>query len=577
MSKTKSVFDTFREKWYKVRHIADIRDMLGQSFRIFKKRNAFVLKNKDGSLQNVSYEMFYGDYASLTAALMARGVTKSTRVAIIGVNSYEWSLSYVAALTVGVVVPIDKELSESDIAQFIADAECGFVLADSGIIARIKPHIKDEIVTVFTKKDESGGLCVDDLVKEGAALRKGDFGFLQDIKIDPEETDILLFTSGTTGSSKGVCLSQRNICENMMSVSKMVKVKSKEHVLSLLPLHHTYECTLGFLLILYSGACISYAEGLRHIAKNFNDYHISVVIAVPLLLEHMLKRISSSVVKELPEKYRPKDEGMDFGKLFASLPFYVKLVVRKKVRNSLGGRLHLMIVGAAAANPATVETLDMLGFRTLQGYGLTECSPLIVGNNDFFVKYDSVGLAIPGVDIAISGPDKNGVGEIIARGKNIMKGYYKDQAATDEAIRDGWFYTGDLGYIDRDGFVYITGRKKNVIITNNGKNIYPEEIEYYLNAEKLISEAMIVGEKSYDDILVKAKVFPNIDAIKAQLSVAVPTKEEIYEAVSKVIAGINAKLPSYKRIKKFVIRDDDFERTTTNKVKRYGKNMDEDE
>ncbi len=576
----KNVLASFRDKGYRVRHVTDIRDMMKQSAKIYKKRTAFMLKNKDGGFYKISYEKFFDDYTALTTALSVRGFGKQTRIAVIGVNSYEWSLSYVAAVTAGVVVPIDKELPEGDILNFIEAAECKAVFADTAALKRIEPALKNKDILIIPTRESIGGeISIYSMVREGEQLQKQGVKAFEEIKIDPYEMSILLFTSGTTGNSKGVCLSQRNICANMMSTSKMVKVKSSEHVLSLLPLHHTYECTLGFLLIIYNGGCISYAEGLRHIAKNFNDYHISVVIAVPLLLEHMLKRISHSVLKELPAKYKPEkgDEDEDFSRVYRSLPFYIKLVVRRKVKNSLGGRLHLMIVGAAAANPKTVETLDLLGFRTLQGYGLTECSPLIVGNNDFYVKYDSAGLPIPGVDIAIFEPDSTGVGEIIARGDNIMLGYYNDQAATDDVIKNGWFHTGDLGYQDEDGYIYITGRKKNVIVTNNGKNIYPEEIEYYLNNEKLISEALIVGEKSYDDVLVKAKVFPNIDAIKAQLSVAMPTSEEIYEAVSKVISSINSKLPSYKRIKKFVIRDKDFERTTTNKVKRYGKNVDEDE
>lgn len=574
----KSIMEQFKSKLYRVRHITDIRDMILQSGRIYKKRNAFMLKDSGGNIYPVTYEKFCSDYISLVTLLLSKKVERSTKIAVIGANSYQWSLSYVAAVTAGVVVPIDKELAEEDIVNFINAAECKFVFADGIILDKITPLLSGKEITFISIQEHAGKYpYIFNLVKEGEGLRqKGDKSF-ENIKIDPYAMSILLFTSGTTGSSKGVCLSQHNICINIMQVSKMVKVKSSEHVLSILPLHHTYECTLGFLLIIYSGGCISYTDGIRHIAKNFNEYHISVVIAVPLLLEHMLKRISSSVIKELPAKYKPKDEDIDFLELYKSLPFYVRLVVKAKVKNSLGGRLHLMIVGAAAPSPKTIETLDALGFRTLQGYGLTECSPLIVGNNDFFVKYDSAGLPIPGVDIKIVDKDEGGVGEIIARGENIMLGYFNDEEATAAVLKDGWFYTGDLGYQDENGFVYITGRKKNVIVTSGGKNIYPEEIEYWLNREKLITEALIVGENSYDDVLVKAKIFPNIDAIKAQLSVSIPTTEEINEAINQAVARINSRLPSYKRIKKIVIRDKDFERTTTNKVKRYGKNVEDDE
>jgi len=257
----------------------------------------------------------------------------------------------------------------------------------------------------------------------------------------------------------------------------------------------------------------------------------------------------------------------------------MKPIVKSKVKNSLGGRIRVFIVGAAAMNPAIIDDFEALGLRTLQGYGLTECSPLVAGNTDYFSKSDSCGLPIPNVEYKIDNPNEEGVGEIIVKGPNVMLGYYNNPEETNKVLVDGWFHTGDLGKIDSDGYLYITGRCKSVIVTKNGKNIYPEEVEYYLNDHPLISESLVTGiQKANDDeTYVNAQIFPNIEAMKESLKGSVPTKEEIFKMVSDVVQSVNSKLPNYKHIKSFIIRDEEFEKTTTKKIKRFGKNMENKE
>ena len=408
------------------------------------------------------------------------------------------------------------------------------------------------------------------MTKGKSLVENGDSNF-ENISVNPDEMKILLFTSGTTGNAKGVCLSHRNICSNILSIYGIVKVKRNDLFLSILPIHHTYECTIGFLLPLYSGASIAFCDGLRYITNNINEYHPSVVLCVPLLLENMHKKIIKSINSGVPDKYKKPNENP-----FKDLPFYIKGIVKSKVKNSLGGRLRVFIVGAAAMNPTIIEEFDDLGLRTLQGYGLTECAPLVAGNTDYFSKSDSCGLPIPNVEYKIDDPNDEGVGEIIVKGPNVMLGYYNNVADTEKVLVDGWFHTGDLGKIDDDGYLYITGRCKSVIVTKNGKNIYPEEVEYYLNDNPLITESLVSGihKDNDDETYINAQIFPNIEAISEQLKGSVPTKEEIKKIVSDIVQTVNSKLPNYKHIKSFIVREEEFEKTTTKKIKRFGKNMD---
>lgn len=562
------------KKHHKTPYISDLKDLLYKSAERYTNRYAYRLKDKNGNIYGVTYQKFKEDVVSLGTYLLSCGL-KDKKIAVIGKNSYQWAVSYYAAVIIGIVVPIDKELHVDDITNFlnVSDSKC--MLGDEKYLHLAQNETSKlknpEILFVNfdskenSEKDSSWEACI----KAGKELlEKGDTSF-DEIQIDPDAMHILLFTSGTTGSAKGVCLSHKNICSNIMSTYGIVKVKRNDQVLSILPIHHTYECTLGFSLVLYSGACISYCEGLKYINKNIEEFKPSIILCVPLLLEKMYKKIETTVSKALPEKYTKKENFID------KLPFYLKIIVKRKVRNTLGGRLRAFIVGAAPLNPNLVTGFLTLGMRSLQGYGLTECSPLVAGNNDFYLKPDAVGLPIPNVEYKINEPNEEGIGEILVKGPNVMLGYYQDEEATNRVLKDGWFYTGDLGKIDEDGWLYITGRLKTVIVTKNGKNIYPEEIEHYLNKNPLISEALVSGIQADkdDETYVNAQILPNVEAIKEYLKGTVPQKEEINAIMKDIVSSVNEKLPNYKHIKSFKIRDEEFEKTTTQKIKRYGKNL----
>ena len=572
MKKTVPIAEQLKKKYHKTEEVTNFKDMLYRSGDIYRSRTAFKGKDENGSLMTITYEQFKNDVVSLGTSLLRKGFSKK-RIAVIGKNSYQWCVSYLAASIVGIVVPIDKELHTDDVINFMNVSQTVCILGDSKNLDCILENIEkvenpDTIFVSFDKKEDKNSFA--SLLSDGKnAYQNGNTTF-DAIEIDPDELRILLFTSGTTGSAKGVCLSQRNVCSNILSTYGIVKVKRSDLFFSVLPLHHTYECTLGFLLPIYSGASIAHCEGLRYITKNLSEFHPSVILCVPLLLENVHKNIIKNMNKSLPEKYRKKK-----GNPFSDLPFFIKKVVRNKVKNTLGGRLRVFIVGAAAANPDIVADFKALNLMTLQGYGLTECSPLVAGNTDFFQKDDSAGLPIPNVEYKIDVPNKEGVGEILVKGPNVMLGYYEDEEKTKQTIVDGWFHTGDLGRIDENGYLYITGRCKSVIVTKNGKNIYPEEVEYYLNDNPLISEALVLGihKDEDDETYINAQIYPNIEAITEYLKGSVPTKEEIWKIIADSVSAVNKKLPNYKHIKSFGIRDKEFEKTTTQKIKRYGDNM----
>ena len=461
-----------------------------------------------------------------------------------------------------------------DITNFINISDSKAVIGDEKYIKSImenKDKLKNDII--FINMDNSSidnTFNFDGLIAKGLEkVNSGDTSF-SNININSDDMHILLFTSGTTGNAKGICLSHKNICSNIMSVAQIVKVDNSTSVLSILPIHHTYECTLGHLLVLYGGGTISYCEGLRHISKNISEYRPSFVICVPLLLENMYKKIVNTLKKKLPEKYFNNNKHF-----IDNMPAPLRFIVKRKIKKSLGGNMKTFIVGAAAINPNIIEAFYKLGFKALQGYGLTECSPLVAGNNDIFYKADSVGLPIPNVEYKINNPDSSGTGEIIVKGSNVMLGYYNDPEATDNVFKKGWFYTGDLGYIDNDGFLYITGRCKSVIVTQNGKNIYPEEIEYYLNESPLIEECIVIGVNYENDreTYVNAKILPNIDGFKEYLSKKDISDSDINKEIKKIISQINDKLPNYKHIKNFKIVKEPLEKTTTQKIKRFGNNL----
>ena len=422
MKSNLTIAEQLKLKYHKTTEVTNFKDMLYNSAENFKSRTAFKLKDENGNIISITYEEFKNDVVYLGTDLIKRGFLNK-RIAVIGKNSYKWCVSYMAASIVGIVVPIDKELHCDDVINFMNVSEAVCLLGDLKNLSSIKENLnnltnKETVLISFDKIDSKTNdiLYFDNLKVIGKDSYLNGFHDFDGIQVVPDELRILLFTSGTTGNAKGVCLSQRNICSNILSTYGIVKVKRSDLFFSVLPLHHTYECTLGFLLPIYSGASICHCEGLRYIVKNIQEYHPSVILCVPLLLENLHKNIIKNINKGLPKKYQKENNENPY----KDLPLFLKKIVKAKVKNTLGGRLRVFIVGAASCKPDIISDFRDLKLNTLQGYGLTECSPLVAGNTDFFQKDDSVGLPIPNVSYKIDKPNSEGIGEIIVKGPNVM-------------------------------------------------------------------------------------------------------------------------------------------------------------
>ncbi len=541
-----------------------LRELLKESERRHKGRNAFLLKDMGGALYGITYEQFLYDVQCLGTELISHCKGKNKNIAIFMDNSYEWCTSFMAITSgTGVAVPIDKDLPSEELYNILDFADIDVIITDekrSEALFKEKTKLKKTLKIILTgNAPKENTLSYTDLIKSGDNLLKdGDSTYLT-AKTHPDDTAAIFFTSGTTGMTKGVMLSGNNLCSDFTAVSQHIKIYEGDLSMSLLPLHHTYEL-IAFLMVIYSGASISFCDGIRTLKEDFALYKPTVFVTVPLLLEKLDARILFKM-----EQKGKRNLTKLISRMSPVIPEGGKKKIFSDIHEFFGGRLRLIICGAAALKKETALNFTSYGIPVVIGYGLTECSPIIICNTDTEPTPDSVGKPLPEVQIKIKNPDENGVGEICARGPMVMKGYYKNPSQTQEVMKGGWFHTGDSGYKDRDGNYHIAGRIKNIIVTRGGKNIYPEEIEYYLNRHFPIAECIIYGESA--DI-VAAEILPDTEAIKNKLGKTALTPEEIHKAVKEAVRNVNRTLPSYKRIKKVTLREDSFNKTSTHKIKR---------
>ena len=559
---------------YEVREFHNFRKLLEQSEALYGNSPAFKVKNKIGQIFDISYTRFKADVEALGTALLDLGLD-GCKVAVAGANSYKWCTSYLAVGSgVGVVVPTDKELPFDDILSILTVSESKAIIFDERFGEKLLEH-RDRLpkglilISMDSSKDEDGILSYDLLLNNGYRLiGTGDSAYF-DKDVEGNKLTVLLFTSGTTGMSKAVMLSADNICSDVRSIMGFVKINKGERILSLLPIHHTYECSVTFLCCIYGGVTICFCDGLRYITKNLEEYSPNILIVVPLILERFYNRIIKAIEKEKGGAAK-----IALGSAIAKVAGAVKIDVSDlffgKIKKAFGGSIRLIISGAAGIDSDVIKNMNRFGIRTFQGYGLTECSPIIICNSDKDNKYDSIGKPIPYVEAKIDNPDENGVGEICVKGPMVMLGYYKDPEATRATFDpDGWFHTGDLGSVDKGGHYYIRGRCKSVIVTQNGKNVYPEELESLLLREAAVKECIVSdAEDERGNTIVCARIFPDLTAIGAAHGNRAITEKEISKAVSDAVKAINAQVVSYKAIRRFEIVDKEFEKTTTSKIKR---------
>lgn len=559
---------------YEVREFHNFRQLLNQSEALYGNSPAFKIKNQIGQILDISYTHFKGDVEALGTALLDLGLA-GAKIAVAGANSYKWCTSYMAVgCGVGVVVPTDKELPFDDIKSILEVSEAKAIIFDKKFGDKLLEN-RDRLpkgiilISMDQNKDENGILSFDLLLNNGYRLIGKGYTEYLDRDVEGNKMTVLLFTSGTTGMSKAVMLSADNICSDVRSIMGFVKINKGERILSILPIHHTYECTVTFLCCIYGGVTICFCDGLRYITKNLEEYKPNILIVVPLVLEKFYKRIMKAIEKE-----RGGVAKVALGSVITRAAGAAKLDVSSlffgKIKKAFGGSIRLIISGAAGIDPEIIKNMNRFGIRTFQGYGLTECAPIVICNSDKDNKYDSIGKPIPGVDAKISKPDENGIGEICVKGPMVMLGYYKDPAATRAAFDSkGWYHTGDLGRVDRDGHYYICGRCKSVIVTTNGKNVYPEELESMLLKEDAVKECIVTGrEDERGNTIVFARIFPDMKAIGAMYGNRNISDKEVSKAVSDVVKKINSQVVSYKSIKRFEIVSKEFEKTTTSKIKR---------
>lgn len=564
---------------YEVRKIIDLKEMLNSSSELFGEKPAFLQKVKGSDkYQPISYIQFKRDVDALGTALFESSL-KGKRIALISETRYEWNVSYLATVNgVGVVVPLDKELPEDEIKSLLTRSQTTAVIFSNNTKDKVLAAVKDldsvkTLINMDSSENDEGIIPFSDILKKGYELIEAKDRSFIDAEIDRDAMNILLFTSGTTNQSKAVMLSHKNICANLMAMCAMLYIGPEDTFLSILPIHHTYECTCGFLCQIYRGSTIAYCEGLRHIPKNLKESETTIMLGVPLVFESMYKRIWDQAAKD-PKMLKKLKTGIKLSNFLKLFHIDITKKLFAPIHDNFGGHLRLFISGAAGIDPMIAKGFRDLGINIVQGYGLTECAPIVALNRDVDFKDDAAGLPLPGLTIEVIDKNSEGIGEIRVSGPSVMIGYYENEEATDGVLKDGWFYTGDLGFIDNEGFVHLTGRKKNVIVTKNGKNIFPEEIETLLNRSPFVLESMVVGkeESQGGELAVHAVIVPNRDNVIAQLGES-HTAERLNTLFNEVIKEVNHQLVLYKYIRSFTLRDTEFVKTTTKKVKRYMENV----
>lgn len=560
-----------KNELYEVKKFNNIKELLNNAVNLYGEKDAFIIKEKTDTeikYTHKTFNEFQSDINGLGTKLIQMGL-KNKNVAIIGPNSYEWCVSYLSVLNgVGTVIPLDKSLPEEEIESLLQRSNANAIIYDDKYtesIDKIKKN-KSTNIEFYINMDgnKTDTLSVLKLINDGKKLQlEGDTSYVNS-NIESDEIRIVLFTSGTTSISKAVMLTHRNIAENIYGLQKIVKINSTDVSLAFLPLHHTFGST-GFLFFMCCGATTVFCDGIRYIQQNLKEYKVTIFVCVPLLLEAMYKKIMVETEKQ------GKVKTIKFGKKLSRVLLKFGIDIRRKlfkqILDKLGGNLRLVVSGAAAIDREVAKSFNDFGIRTIQGYGLTETAPVLCAENDKYIRYGSVGFPLVNVEMKVVNKNEKGIGELIARGPNVSKGYYQNEEATKEVFKDGWFYTGDLGYIDNDGYVFITGRKKNVIVLKNGKNIYPEEQEILISNLPYVLENMVFGYPKKDDLIVSTKIVYNKDYIKEIYGEM--DEEEIKELIWKEIKKINSGMSNYKHIKKLIITDEPMIKTTTQKIKRY--------
>ena len=564
-----------------LKNLQSLKDIINIRYDLVLDKTAFIEKEAGKEkFENITYREVKNKINGLGTYMLNKLNINGEKIAVIGENSHKWYVTYMAvACGVGIIVPLDKGLPENEILSLIERSDVRAIVYShrrSEMIQNIREDLPEDMIYIDMQKEKSDNISLsfDEIVAEGIKMiEKGDRSFIY-AKIDSNAFSVLLYTSGTSDKSKGVMLSHKNLCANIYSCSCVVPTFGKYTCFSILPMHHTYEFTLDYLFMTAAGGTIGICQGLKYFSKDIKIIKPDFVLCVPAFIERISKTIEKNIKETGKAKMIKVVQKVATG--FNKLGIDFRRKVFKKVQEGFGGNLKYLFCGAAPLDPELIDIMESYGFNFLQGYGLTETSPLVSGTTLKFDANGTVGKAVEGVEIRIDlskNEDENSnIGEIIVKGDNVMLGYYNDPKATKEVLKDGWFYTGDLGYFNVAGNLVVTGRKKNVIVTANGKNIYPEEIENLINKLPFVAETMVYGknkDKKSKDVIVAARITLDREAIEQKYGENnIPSDYEIYDIVLEEIKRINRMLSTYKNVKELEIKKDEFVKTTTMKVKR---------
>lgn len=555
---------------YDYLEITDLKDMLNKTRKLYGERPAYKIKIENGKYEIFTHNEIREMIDALGTSLINLGL-KGKRIAVIGENRYEWEIAYLSIVCgTGIVVPLDKSLPENELKELIERSEIEAIFYSKKYeesIKKIRYSHKNKLkhlISMDLDAHSEGIYSQKELIETGKKLiENGNKEFIN-AEINAEEMSIMLFTSGTTSKSKVVALSHKNICSNLMDIGSIIDVTSEDVLLSILPIHHVFECTVGFLFSLYKGAQTVFCDGLRHVVENLKEYRVTVMACVPAIYERIFMMIRKQI-----EKQEKLQEVLENEEKYKNSSMEKRKEVFKEIHNIIGGKVKLFISGAAALDPKIEEKYRLLGINIVQGYGLTETSPVVaIGTNKYY-KIGSIGKTVPSVEAKIVNANDEGIGELVVKGPSIMLGYFNNKKATNEAIKDEWFYTGDLARIDEEGYIYICGRKKSVIVLKNGKNIFPEEMENLVNKIEGVEESFIFGKKQSEDendIKINVKIVFNREIIKDVYKVE--TDEKIHDVLASKIKEINKTMPKYKAIRGMILTEEPLIKTTTNKIKR---------